>query len=221
MKKNLLLLTFFLSIFSFAQLNNVVINEKLVTQVTKNQGIRLASNEKFTKLYEKQKKIYDTINVKLTQVVAIHDYIYKQLHNVNDAIRQGKQLVYMGKYLGEIGKNTPELLKWTAKRPQYAILLYSHYEYLVDRSNRLRIYVYNEILNEEKDFLMDSYDREYLIQQAYIEIKIINYTTLYIIDLLKRAHTKPYLYQIGNIGYYVNLDREIIKGIIQKYKWNF
>ena len=71
----------------------VVVNDKLIAQLTKNQAVRLTSNEGFLKSYEKQKQLYDDINKKITQVVAIQEFIYDKLSKVNQTIKQGKQLI--------------------------------------------------------------------------------------------------------------------------------
>ena len=81
---------------TFLKLNaqTVVYNDKLLMQLTKNQAVRLASNESYLNSYEKQKKTYDEIKQKIAQVVAIQEYIYEKLTNINSAIKQGKQLYY-------------------------------------------------------------------------------------------------------------------------------
>ena len=52
----------------YARGQTVVVNDKLIAQLTKNQAVRLTSNEGFLKSYEKQKQLYDDINKKITQV---------------------------------------------------------------------------------------------------------------------------------------------------------
>lgn len=105
----------------------VVINEKLLAQLTKNQAVRLSSDKLFFNSYEKQKQLYDDIKSKITQVVAIQEYIYSKLTNVNMAIKQGKQLQYLYQYFGEIAQNSGEMLSLTSKNPQYAVLLTNYY----------------------------------------------------------------------------------------------
>ena len=67
--KNILLFSIIVSI-AFLKLNaqTVVYNDKLLIQLTKNQAVRLASNESYLNSYEKQKKTYDEINQKLAQI---------------------------------------------------------------------------------------------------------------------------------------------------------
>ena len=100
---------------SYFNSQTVVLNDKLLLQLTKNQTVRLASNESFLKSFEKQRKAYDDINNKITQAIAIQEYIYQQLVNVNYAIKQGKQLIYVYNYFGEIAQNLEELRKLTGR----------------------------------------------------------------------------------------------------------
>ena len=197
----------------------VVYNDKLLAQLTKNQAVRLASNESYLNSYEKQKKTYDDINQKIAQIVAIQEYIYDKLTNVNSAIRQGKQLYYLSKTFAQIGINANDVLSLTAQHPEYAILLNRFYIGATQELLKMQSELTNDILHEENDFLMDSYDRQELIQNLSTKAQMINGYLICIKIRLKNAKKTPYIYQIPTINTYVNLDRMIVKGIIEKYKF--
>lgn len=197
----------------------VVYNDKLLAQLTKNQAVRLASNESYLNSYEKQKKTYDDINQKIAQIVAIQEYIYDKLTNVNSAIRQGKQLYYLSKTFAQIGINANDVLSLTAQHPEYAILLNRFYIGATQELLKMQSELTNDILHEENDFLMDPYDRQELIQNLSTKAQMINGYLICIKIRLKNAKKTPYIYQIPTINTYVNLDRMIVKGIIEKYKF--
>ena len=218
MKKYIFILSF---IFLGIQLNKsqtVVFNDKLYFQLTKNQAVRLQSNQSFFKSYEKQRKLYDEINQRIVQVVAIQEYIYKQLTNVNEAIKQSKQLYYVYQNLEKISKNSGEMLSLTAQHPEYAILLTRYYNQIVTESLKLKNELSEEILKESNDFLMDPYDRQMLINNIFMRLRIINGAILYINLRLKNGKKTPYLYQVPKINNYVSIDKAIIKDIVLKYK---
>jgi hypothetical protein len=75
-----------------------VINDKLLSQITVNHGVRLASEQAFLDSYKKQKELYEDIKNKTAQVIAIQEYIYQQLKNVNSALTQSKKLMYLYQY---------------------------------------------------------------------------------------------------------------------------
>ena len=173
--KNILLFSIIVSI-AFLKLNaqTVVYNDKLLIQLTKNQAVRLASNESYLNSYEKQKKTYDEINQKLAQIVAIQNFIYDKLTNVNAAIRQGKQLYYLSKTFGQIGVNANDVLSLTAQYPEYAILLNRFYIGAAQELLKMQSELTNDILHEENDFLIDPYDRQILIQNLSTKAQMIN-----------------------------------------------
>ena len=197
----------------------IVYNDQLLMQITKNQAVRLASNESYLNSYEKQKKTYDEINQKLAQIVAIQNFIYDKLTNVNSAIKQGKQLYYLSKTFAQIGANANDVLSLTVQYPEYAILLNRFYIGAAQELLKMQSELTNDILHEENDFLMDPYDRQVLIQNLSTKAQMINGYLICIKIRLKNAKKIPYIYQIPTINTYVNLDRMIVKGIIDKYKF--
>lgn len=199
----------------------VVYNDKLLIQLSKNQAVRLASNESYLNSYEKQKKTYDEINQKIAQVVAIQEFIYDKLTNINSAIKQGKQLYYLSKTFVQIGTNASDVLSLTAQHPEYAILLNRFYIGATQELLKMQSELTNDILHEENDFLMDPYDRQVLIQNLSTKAQMINGYLICIKIRLKNARKTPYIYQIPTINTYVNLDRAIVKNILMNYNFIF
>ena len=199
----------------------VVLNDQLLAQITKNQAVRLASNESFLNSYEKQKKLYDDVNQKIAQVVSIQQFIYEKLTNVNAAIKQGKQLYYLSNTFVQIGQNANEVLSLTAQNPQYAILLNRYYIAATQELIKMQTELVNDILREDADFLMDPFDRQAVIQKLSTRANMINGYLVCIRIRLKNARKIPYIYQIPTINTYVNLDRAIVKNIMQNYQFIF
>ena len=199
----------------------VVFNDKLLAQITKNQTIRLASNKSFLKSYEKQKKLYSDINQKIAQVVAIQEFIYNKLTNINSAIKQGKQLYYLTYTCTQIEQNANDVLLLTANHPEYAVLMSRFYIAATQELLKLQTELTQDILREENDFLMDPYDRQVLIQNVSTRAQMINGYLICIKIRLKNAKKVPYIYQIPTINTYVNLDRMIVRRILENYQYIF
>ena len=197
----------------------IVINDKLLSQITVNHGVRLGSEQAFLDSYEKQKKMYDDINSKITQIIAIQEYIYQQLKNVNSALTQSKKLIYLYQYLGKIITNSNKMLDLSAQHPEYSVLISKYYIEIGKQTMKLQQEVTQDILNEDKDFLMDAMDREMLIEKVYTRVRNINGNILYIILRLENAKKIPYLYQVPVLRNYINIDKAIVGDIITKYKY--
>ncbi|AZI20616.1 hypothetical protein [Chryseobacterium taklimakanense] len=218
MKNKIFIVTLFLSSMVLnAQSYGIAINDRLLLQLTENQGVRILSNESFRKSYEKQRKLYEDANQKMTQVVAIHEYIYQNLANINAAIRNGKQLVYFYQYSEKIVTHSQEMLKLTAQHPEYAILLTKYYNQIIQESILLKQEVTSDIMNESKDFLMNTYDRDILIEKMLARARAIDGWILYINIMLKTGKNRPYIEQIPILQDYVNLDKILVQDIITKY----
>ncbi|MFY1047468.1 hypothetical protein [Chryseobacterium sp. GP-SGM7] len=199
----------------------IVINDKLLSQITVNHGVRLASEQVFLDSYKKQKELYDDINNKTTQIIAIQEYIYQQLKNVNSALTQSKKLIYLYQYLGKIVTNSNKMLDLSAQHPEYTVLVSKYYAEIGKQTLKLQQEVTQDILNENKDFLMDAMDREMLIEKVFTKVRNINGNILYIILRLENAKKIPYLYQVPVLRNYLNIDKAIVGDIIQKYKHLF
>jgi len=154
-------------------------------------------------------------------VIAIQEYIYQQLKNVNSALTQSKKLIYLYQYLGRIVNNSNKMLDLTAQHPEYAILVSKYYVEIGKQTMKLQREVTQDILNENKDFLMDASDREMLIEKVFTRVRNINGNILYIILRLENAKKIPYIYQVPVLRNYLNIDKAIVSDIIQKYKYLF
>jgi hypothetical protein len=218
-KKIALLLLVFSGITISSQ--QIVINDKLLAQITKNHAVRLASEQTFLDSYEKQKKLYDDVKNKTAQVIAIQEYIYQQLKNVNSALTQSKKLMYLYQYLGKIVTNSNKMLDLSAQHPEYAVLVSKYYVEIGKQTMKLQQEVSQDILNENKDFLMDASDREMLIEKIFTRVRNINGNILYIILRLENAKKIPYLYQVPMLRNYINIDKAIVGDIIIKYQYLF
>ena len=209
--------------FSVASVKSqqIVINDKLLSQITINHSVRLCSEQTFLDSYEKQKELYDDINNKITQIVAIQEYIYQQLKNVNSALTQSKKLIYLYQYLGKIVTNSNKMLDLSAQHPEYSILISKYYVEIAKQTMMLQQEVTQDILNEDKDFLMDAMDREMLIEKIFIRVRNINGNILYINLRLENAKKIPYLYQVPVLRNYISIDKLIVGDIITKYKYIF
>ena len=199
----------------------IAINDRLLVQLTTNQGVRMASEQAFLDSYEKQKTMYDDIKNKTAQVIAIQEYIYQQLKNVNSALSQSKKLVYFYQYMGKIATNSNKMLDLSAQHPEYAVLVSKYYVEIGKQAVKLKQEVMQDILNEDKDFLIDAMDREMLIEKVFTRVRNINGNILYIILRLENAKKIPYLYQVQVLRNYVNIDKAIVGEIIQKYRYIF
>ncbi len=218
----------FLIVFFLLLLNNaksqtyyqLYYNLELQAQVTANQAARVASEKLYQNSYEKQRKAYDDIKEKAVQVVVIKNHIYNQLLNVNSALKQGKQLEAIYYDFTKLIGNMEKMLELSAQKPQYAVLIMNYYSKLYLHAMNSYENISESVLNEENDFLMDSYDRQKILSKIQHEIKIMNGWTVHIINYLRNAEKKPYFRHIGVFNSWYIRDKGLIQNIINNYNQN-
>lgn len=195
-------------------------NLELQAQVTANQAARVVSEKLYQNSYEKQRKAYDDIKEKATQVVVIKNHIYNQLRNVNSALKQGKQLEAIYYDFSKLVGNMQKMLELSGQKPQYTVLITNYYSKLYLHAMNSYENISSCVMNEENDYLMDSYDRQKILSKIQHEIKIMNGWTVHIINYLRNAEKKPYFRHIGVLNSWYIQDRAMIQNIINNYQYN-
>ncbi len=199
----------------------VVVNQKLLEQLSRNQAVRLASNKSLRDSYEDQRQRYDSINSKLTQVVAIHEFVYNAMANVDEALKQGKQAFYIADYTRRIMGNMKKLSELTLTKPQYAVLRAKYYTDMLEELNKIISQTSNVLTSPKKDLLMDPADRRKIIENMLHHLRMINGYTLLITHQLEVAERTSILMQIPGLRNWVTVDKLLVQDIINKYKTNF
>lgn len=197
----------------------VVYNDRLLAQISKNQGVRVASEKSFLSSYSKQKALYDKGKKKVAQIMAIHEYIYSQLNNVNSLFKQGKKVKYIWEEFNAVMKNAKAILHYSSKYPQYNVFLMKAYKEIWVRLLKIRNYVENEALKESNDYIMDASDRDMLLDRIYQEVLNLRVATYGIVMYFENAKKVPYLLHIPELRAYVNMDKMIVEDIIWRIKY--
>ncbi|MFA5619105.1 MAG: hypothetical protein WDA08_02225 [Weeksellaceae bacterium] len=199
----------------------IVFNKKLMEQLTKNQAVRLTSNNSLLNSYKKQRELYDKINNRLTEIAVIQEYIYSQLTNINSLIKDGKKAMLFGKYVGIVTQNLGKLTEMTVENPHFATLRYEYYIKILDKFIALKDHFENEVMHEKHNYLVDQYDRQLLVGEALYKIKEINSFINYLIFLLEYANQTSIYHQIPILGNYIILDKSIVNDIMYNLKHRF
>ncbi len=207
-----------LFVFGYNCYGQLAWNKNLTFQLQKNQFVRMASEKYYRKNYEKQYNLYKKINKDVAKIVVVNEMIYKNLTNVNKTLKQGKRLEYFYKYINKIRKNTQRMLSLLPGNIHFSVVLMRPYTKLLEEAIGLYTEVKKSILREDKDFIIDPYDREILIDKMLQKARLINGYILHIISQLEAKNRISFLERIPILGNYISLDKEIVNNII--WKWN-
>lgn len=118
-------------------------------------------------------KNMESINESLAKVVATRLLIHNSLRNVSSALRNGKQVMYMGKLIQEIIKECSGLIEDVKTAPQYALFAEESTRETITYTTLVSTEVYNIILKEGNGLLMNYSKRDALIQEITHKLMIL------------------------------------------------
>ena len=185
-------------------------NPRLLAQVTANNGVRLTSLEVFKKSFEKQKKWYEDAKKDMTKILAVHEFIYEQLYNVNSLFKQGQKVKYINEKYSIKRRKGNKNIKYIHVVIKYYIKVLQRIE---DLGEGLK-----KIVEKNKELLIDPYDRDELLDNHLFKIRMIYIELLNINNMLEFSSNRAYIYSIPELGTWVEMDKDLTKDIIRKIK---
>ena len=210
-----LLIIFLSAVQIKAQDIAVAINPTLMIELGKNQYVRESAVNNVKDMYEKQNDWYKKAEIKMAQVLLVHEQIYQALYNVNSLFKNAKQLQQISRDLMICKQNTLKAVSLGIKKTPYSVWMKKYFLYdLSLRINELRK-IFSDALN--KKLLMDAYDREMLLDNVNFKIQMINMSALNIINIIKYNESRAYIYSIPIFGDYIEQDKMIVEQIMQQY----
>lgn len=210
-----LLIIFLSAVQIKAQDIAVAINPTLMAHLAFNQKTRVAAINNVKDMYEKQNDWYKKAEIKMAQVVFVHEQIYQALYNVNSLFKNAKQLQQISRDLMICKQNTLKAVSLGIKKTPYSVWMKKYFLYdLSSRIDELRK-IFSDALN--KKLLMDAYDREMLLDNVNFKIQMINMSALNIISIIKYNESRAYIYSIPIFGDYIEQDKMIVEQIMQQY----
>ncbi|MBO1882911.1 hypothetical protein J4N46_00305 [Capnocytophaga sp. Marseille-Q4570] len=210
-----LLIIFLSAVQIKAQDIAVAINPTLMIELGKNQYVRESAVNNVKDMYEKQNDWYKKAEIKMAQVLLVHEQIYQALYNVNSLFKNAKQLQQISRDLMICKQNTLKAVSLGIKKTPYSVWMKKYFLYdLSLRIDELRK-IFSDALN--KELLMDAYDREMLLDNVNFKIQMINMSALNIISIIKYNESRAYIYSIPIFGDYIEQDKMIVEQIMQQY----
>lgn len=194
-----------------------VINSSLLAHITANHVTREASLANFNSIFKKQKEFYEESNKKIVQVVTIHEKIYQNLYNINSLFKQSKQIKYIKDYVFSIIGNLKKMNKLAVENPQYSFWLKKETDQVYSKVLSI-IEERKAFLTEDRKRLMDSADRDALLDRIYMKLRLLNVSILNVINIIEFNKSRAYIYSIPVFNNFVEHDKQLVEEIMQKYR---
>lgn len=194
-----------------------VINSSLLAHITANHVTREASLANFNSIFKKQKEFYEESNKKIVQVVVIHEKIYQNLYNINSLFKQSKQIKYIKDYVFSIIGNLKKMNKLAVENPQYSFWLKKETDQVYSKVLSI-IEERKAFLTEDRKRLIDSADRDALLDRIYMKLRLLNVSILNVINIIEFNKSRAYIYSIPVFNNFVEHDKQLVEEIMQKYR---
>ena len=214
------LLASFLSIFFIeARSQNIVYHQDLMERVAENtadkQAWLLLYNNSLDTIQSHRKKVLGNWSV----IEGVQQKIYNNLTNVDDGIKQSKQLYYIAQKVPKIFANVLEASKIAVGKPYLVTYWNGTGQLLIDKVLSLQNFVSTFIMSHNNDsLLIDQTTRDQFLWQTYNLINTIYNISNNMVYLFKQYTFQMALNKVVPYQWYTNLDKNISQQILNDAK---
>jgi len=191
-------------------------NPKLLAAITENQGSRSGAE---WILGEQTKNIRNStiaITGNMAVVWATKDLIYRSLTNVDDALKDGREMKHIGDLLSDMFAEAREMTLLADKVPRYAPLIRSG----AQKATKQAVDLFNEIarfVNKGgQEAMMDHNTRDELLRDIAHRLQLMLADMSIMRQSVQWAGANEKWNSLGPFAEWANRDREIMDDILRK-----
>jgi len=215
------LLASFLSVFFIeARSQNIVYHQDLMERVAENtadkQAWLLLYNNSLDTIQSHKKKVLGNWSV----IEGVQQKIYNNLTNVDDGIKQSKQLYYIAQKVPKIFTNVLEASKIAIGKPYLVTYWNGTGQLLIDKVLSLQNFVSTFIMSHDNDsLLIDQTTRDQFLWQTYNLINTIYNISNNMVYMFKQYTFQMALNKVVPYQWYINIDKNISQQILNNAKF--
>lgn len=194
-------------------------DQKTYQAVTENQAVRMSSEYLHTSQTEDIKESLDRINKNVAKVVVVRNQIYNSLVNVNEALKDGKELAFIIKVVKEISEQCVELGKIASGNPLYVAFAEKQARNALTQSINIFNDINQMILREGNGLLMDYNTRDGLLRNLTQRLQLLRAEVYLASQSIYYAKLNGLWSSLSPFKGVINADMSIINDIIWKAKF--
>jgi len=191
-------------------------NPKLLAAMTENQGIRSGAE---LALNEQAKAIRNStiaINANMAVVWATKDLIYRSLTDVDEVLKDGREIGHIGGLLSDMFAEAREMTLLADKVPRYAPLIRSG----AQKATKQAVDLFNEIarfVNKGgQEAMMDHNTRDELLRDIGHRLQLMLADMAIMRQSVQWAGAHERWNSLGPFAEWANRDRQIMDDILRK-----
>ena len=183
-----------------------------------NQAARFTAeatlNNRTKAILDNQNKINDNLN----RVVLIKDMVYHYLTEVNEALKDGRQIKYIIRLVDDIVELSNAAVNDVKDNPEYAVFTRK----AVNNIRTQGLYLFSDLTNVINkggvDVMMDNSTRGELIADVVRRLRLMRAGLYMIRNNIKWAKREGFWNKVNPFRTWINKDKIIINRIIADYK---
>jgi hypothetical protein len=214
------LIVFCFCFFCNVEAQSIVIHPDLLQRVAENtadkQAWLLLYNNSLDTIQSHRKKVL----VNWTTIEAVQQKIYSNLTNVDDGIKQSKQLYYIAQKVPKIFDNVLQASEIAVGKPYLVAYWNGTGQLLIDKVLSLQNFVSTFIMSHDNDsLLIDQTTRDQFLWQTYNLINTIYNISSNMVYMFKQYTFQMALNKVVPYEWYINLDKNISQQILNNTKF--
>lgn len=189
---------------------------KNYTQVTLNHGARSLAERKIKDDSEAIKDNTNKINENMLKVLATKQIIYNSLYQVNELVKDGKEVKHIVGLVDEL-RSSYLLLRVTARDFPEGLVFVSQYgSYFYSTALELYNDLHDAVLTEDPKQLMDYNKRDELLREVSYKLKMLRAQLDLIHSTIYWAKMDGFWRTLNPFKNVINQDKMIINDILSK-----
>lgn len=199
---------------------SIVYHKDLIQRVAENtadkQSWLILYNNSLDSIQSHRKKVL----ANWTTIGAIQQKIYKNLTNVDDGIKQSKQLYYIAQKVPKIFNNIMEASEIAVGKPYLVMYWNGTGQLLMDKILSLQNFVSAFIMSHDNDsLLIDQTTRDQLLWTVYNQMNTIYNISNNMVYQFRQYTLQMAVNKVVPYQWYINLDKGITQQILNNAKF--
>ena len=199
---------------------NIVYHKDLIQRVAENtvdkQSWLLLYNNSLDTVQSDRKKVL----ANWSTIEAVQQKIYNNLTNVDDGIKESRQLYYIAQKVPKIFDNIFEAGKIAVGKPYLVVYWNGTGQLLIDKILSLQNFVSTFIMSHHNDsLLIDQTTRDQLLWTTYNMINTIYNISSNMVYMFRQYTLQMAINKAVPYQWYINFDKSITQQILNKAKF--
>jgi hypothetical protein len=203
---------------SYGQFVTWVFHTDLPFTQIENTAYKVAWNHTYANKLNDIKNDREKTLASLMVVEEVQRKIFRTLSNVDDAVKDGKTMVAIGKKIPLIYTNLQKSAGLAVGKPYMLTIVGDMYRTFYERILKLSDYLYTFVLSSDEKILIDPVRRHQFVYEVYSEISVLQQLSQSIVNQYQLHNFQDAIDKIVPLSTFYNVDKMLVNDVIRKIK---